>query len=273
MCRPIAIRADVLEGIRARWPELAEPWSASVLDELHELCARHRAEPVAVLKARFGLVVKANSPDGMLVLRSSPDPEGRHQGSVSAALAELGVSPRIHEFSASDHATWSVMDFVQPGLPLGDRETMPGLEHIATMLEPMIEQPAPHPNLPNVVEWLRERLNDDHLRDLAPGRQVASPEERHFALKLLDELAADHLPGLCHGDASSWNILTGKAERLYLIDPRGISGEAAYDAAVIALKESSRIPIKCTVRTLSNLLGLSAGRILSWVDVAKAARV
>ncbi|WP_203665090.1 hypothetical protein, partial [Actinocatenispora rupis] len=103
MAEPIAIRPDVLAGIRARWPELADPWSTTVLGEMHDLCERYDAEPVAVLPARFGLVVKAITQDGPVVLRSSPDPHGRHQGAVSTALAQLGVSPRIHEFTATEH--------------------------------------------------------------------------------------------------------------------------------------------------------------------------
>ncbi|WP_203665086.1 aminoglycoside phosphotransferase family protein, partial [Actinocatenispora rupis] len=79
--------------------------------------------------------------------------------------------------------------------------------------------------------------------------------------------------GLCHADASPWNILTGKDERLYLIDPRGITGEVAYDAAIIALKAATRIPVEATARGLDSMLGIDSDRVLSWVLVAVAARV
>lgn len=273
MSAPIAVRPDVLEGIRARWPELAGPWSASVVAELHELCQRYDAKPVGVLPARFGFIVKAMTPDGALALRSSPDPDGRSQGVVAAALADLGVSPRIHEFTVTSHGSWTVMDFIAPGTPLGDHTVMPEPDHIAAMLGPLISQPAPDLGLPNLIDWLRARLTDDQLQDLAPGRQVAPPDERRSALALLEELAADHVPGLCHADASPWNVLIGPAGRLYLIDPRGITGEVAYDVAIIALKAERFVPATSSGAALAAAMSLPADRIHAWVRIARAARV
>ncbi|BCJ29588.1 phosphotransferase [Actinocatenispora sera] len=273
MFEPIAVSTHVLAGISARWPELAEPWSMSVAGELHELCVRYNAEPIAVLPARFGLVVKANTPDGQIVLRSSPDPNGRHQGAISVALAQIGVSPQVHEVSTTDHGTWTVMDMIEPGTPLGDQNVLPEPEQVAAMLGPLIGQPAPTSDLPNLVDWLRDRLTDDRLRDLAPGCQVASTKERRAALADLDTLALNHVPGLCHADASPWNVLAGKHERLYLIDPRGISGEVSYDAAIIALKAAPHRPVKLTAKAISTTLNIDARRVLAWASIAAIARV
>ncbi|GAA5161205.1 hypothetical protein GCM10023214_26110 [Amycolatopsis dongchuanensis] len=63
----------------------------------------------------------------------------------------------------------------------------------------------PSPDLPLLTDWLRGRLSNDKLTELPAGEQVAPKAERVRALALLDDLAADLRPGVCHGDASPWN--------------------------------------------------------------------
>ncbi|MEV0838503.1 aminoglycoside phosphotransferase family protein [Actinocatenispora sera] len=267
----LAVPEDVRQQIHRRWPTAGPAWSAVVADELHELLAEHHATHPQVMPARYGLVISANTPTGPLVFRSTPDPDGVHQATVSRALAELDVSPHIHQVHASDTGVWTIMDRITPGIPLGDLTDPPTLDAIVGMLRPLAGQPAPDANLPSLFDWIRDRLTDDHLNDLPRGRTVAPLPERRQALALTNELARDHIPGLCHGDTSPWNILTG--DRLYLIDPRGVSGELAYDAAIIAVKAARDRPIDQTIRTISAALGLDSHRVAAWTTVAAAARV
>ena len=48
----------------------------------------------AVLPARYGFVVKADSTNGRLVFRASPDPAAPVQAKVATTLADVGVAPR-----------------------------------------------------------------------------------------------------------------------------------------------------------------------------------
>ena len=64
MGTPIAVRTDVLAGIRQRWPELATSWSESVVTELQELCQRYEAEPLQFCR-----------PDSASSSRRPPQPE------------------------------------------------------------------------------------------------------------------------------------------------------------------------------------------------------
>ncbi|TVT33083.1 phosphotransferase [Amycolatopsis rhizosphaerae] len=100
----------------------------------------------------------------------------------------------------------------------------------------MVSVPPPSDELPSIVDWLRDRLADDHPTDLPPGAATAPRAERTHALHILDQLTADFRPGLCHGDASPWNILASTNGEWRLIDPRGMYGEPEYDAAVLAMK-------------------------------------
>src|SRR5213592_4759271 len=85
--------------------------------------------------------------------------------------------------------------------------------------------------------------------------------------------ASTHTPGLCPGDASPWNLLTGDAGRVFLVDPRGVSGEVEYDLAVVALKAAPIVPAQETVPYLAALVGIEPGRARAWLAVASSARV
>jgi streptomycin 6-kinase len=161
------------------------------------------------------------------------------------------------------------MDRIIPGVALGDLTELPTFDEIAGMLRPLTGQPAPDPDLPNLFDWLRDRLTDDHLNDLPRGRTVAPLAERRQALASLDELARDHVPGLCDGDASPWNILTGN--QLYLIDPRGVAGEISFDLAIIAIK--GRCLSHKSISALTRALSISLPRVNIWATISQAARV
>lgn len=67
------------------------------------------------------------------------------------------------------------------------------------------------------------------------GAENVSRGERVADLTLFTELAADGRPSLNHGDVSPGNILPG-GPGLFLIAPRGASGEIEYYVAVASFK-------------------------------------
>src|SRR5207248_777520 len=73
---------------------------------------------------------------------------------------------------------------------------------LAAVFTPLRKQPAPLPNMPRISTWLHERLANDNLSDVAPGRSVAPRSERERAISVLESLASNEVGGLCHGDAS-----------------------------------------------------------------------
>lgn len=266
------IPAQLAQSVRARWPDRADDWLIHLEPELTELCQRFSATPQRILPARYALVIAATTPDGDLIMRATTDPDATAQTTVAKALAQLDVGPAIHATSATDTGTWTVMDQVKPGTPLADID--PNTLDFAKLTAPirtMASAPPPGDELPSILDWLRDRLADDHLNDLPPGETTAPHAERRYALQLLDELTADFHPGLCHGDASPWNLLTRLDGEWKLIDPRGIYGEAEYDAAVLALKIGSSIDNAVT--RVAEMVQLNHTRIQAWERIARAARV
>jgi streptomycin 6-kinase len=270
----LAVPAVVLANVRSRWPGAGDTWAARVEAEFRDLCERHQAAPREVLPARYGFVVAVDTPSGPLILRSSPDPHGRDQAAVAVALADLGAAPRVHEAFTTDHGTWTVLERVFPGTPLS--QTDPATVDPRSLFAPLAairDQPPPLRGMPSILDWLRVRLEDEHLADLRPGTAVASAVERQQALVLLAELAHNHTPSLCHGDASSGNIISSGERGWMFIDPRGMSGEHAYDVAVLAIRISAVRPLPGLLPQIADLANVAIERLDAWMTVAHAARV
>ncbi len=265
---------EILANVRQRWPDVADAWAGRVEAEFHTLCGYYRVTDHTVLPARYGFVVAVDTPDGPLVLRGSPDPHGPDQAAVAVALAKLGIAPTVHETLNTGHGTWIVLDRVEPGTGLYEADpTTLSLEALFGPLAAMRDQPAPRAGMPSIPEWLRERLKDDQLADLRPGTTVAPAAERKIALDLLAELGRDYQPGLCHGDASLGNIIASGADRWMYIDPRGMSGESAYDVAVLAIRVSRFLAPTDVVPQVASMAGVSPDRVRIWALIASAARV
>lgn len=90
--------------------------------------------------------------------------------------------------------------------------------------------------MPSIFDWLRERLEDDHLEDLHPGTSVAPASDRQKATALLSDLASDHAPARCHGDAPSGNIIASGLKQWMIFDQCAMAGDHAYDVAVVTIR-------------------------------------
>lgn len=264
----------VAEAVRDRWPNVGPTWCDRVEYEFTEWLVRNHAEPITVMRARYGYVIAVEVEGKALVYRASPDSDGAAQTLASMAFSNLGVGPRVHDFGETETGTWTVTERIVPGTPLGDMNpTDIDTNTVAVTLHALVGQAAPAAGMPTVVDWLRTRLEDDNLRDLPPGQQPAPRVERRAALAVLNDLAVETGAGMCHGDASLWNFLQSNDGRLWLIDPRGMSGDVTYDLAVVALKTAPIAPVVIGARHLAKTIGVDAEEVLAWVTVASAARV
>ncbi len=274
MPEPLTVPPSVLSAVKARWPERTHDWPTLVETELLELCEQYDAKPRQVLPARHGFVVAADTAAGGIVLRASPDPNGPTQAGVSNALAKLGAGPAVHDTITTDGGTWTILDEVRPGTPLAmtDPSTV-SLDALALPLAAINGQPAPASGMPSIIDWLRTRLEDDDLADVAPGSTVAPNGVRQVAIDVLDELATNAIHGLCHGDASQWNVLAHGHTDWLLIDPRGMSGEVSYDIAVLSLKIARHQPLEQIAAHLARTIGVDPERVQAWATVASATRV
>jgi streptomycin 6-kinase len=269
------LAGEVAAAVVRRWPDRGGRWCREVEGELAQLCQRYGVRARRAMHSRYGLVVDVATEDGQaLVFRASPDPAGADQQRASATLAKIGVGPIVHECTVTDTGTWTVTERITPGTPIGDMDwnTIDPVAICAT-LRSLVNRPVPSPPMTSVIDWLRDRLQAGDLTDLAPGREPASDKECKRALAVLRELERTHVPELCHGDASPWNLLMEASGRVVLIDPRGVMGEVAYDVGIVALKAAPFISPAISGPQLAGLVGVDANRVSAWITVADAARV
>lgn len=269
-----AVPDDVRDAVNARWPDSGPRWCIRVGEELQELCVRYAATPITVMQARYGFVIKVGTVGSPMVLKATPDPDGVQQARAAVALAELGIAPKIHETIVTDTGTWTVMDCVVPGTPWADLPTSTALiDALGATLGALRDTSPPAVDMPLIHDWLRGRLEDDALTELAPGRDIAPPSERREALSILAQLDMDGTGGLCHGDLSTRNVLKEKSGRLFLVDPRGVGGDIAYDVAVAALKATKWGAPRSVASDLADSAGVDPDRVRAWMIVADRARV
>jgi streptomycin 6-kinase len=79
---------------------------------------------------------------------------------------------------------------------------------------------------------------------------------------------------ILHGDLHHFNILSAEREPWLAIDPKGVVGEAAYEAGALLrnpLEDMSQYPhiLKRRIAILSEMLDIDCQRILGWA-VAQA---
>lgn len=259
----VQVPENVAREVLARWPERGALWLGTAAADVSALCEQHSVVPVRILPARFALVVAATSVGRSLVVRSTADPHGPQQAIAAEMLAELGIGPQVHEVATSSARTCVVMDEVQPGTIAHDCT----VAEISDLLRPLTGAAASASALPPVSAWIRRRLQHGRMgSDVHPGATDPRNAERAQALALLDVLAEDEAWSVCHGDVSLGNVLRGR-DRLYLIDPRGMTGDVEYDAAVAAIKG------KLDVRDLARRLHVDPFRAEAWAAIAVAARV
>lgn len=265
---------NVRDSIAKRWPHLAE-WSNWAERDFDAWISRTGGEIHGVFHARYALVVDVELSGIRVVYRSTPDPDAQSQVAVASALSDVGAGPQILEFGEATIGTWSTSIRIFPGYPLGDHAGPSNLDlqRVAEALTLITGRPPPRYDLPPVTAWLRRRLEIDTLVDLPPNQRPASTAERRTALGLLDELENSGEGNLCHGDASPWNLLTGTEGRVWMIDPRGVAGTVAYDAAVILSKAPRTADQDVMVRTFSKVLNVEVQEIKAWMTIAGTARV
>lgn len=266
----LALPASVARAATERWLDDGATWARHVEGELHWVCQRCHATPIRILPARYSYVVEAKMDNTSVVLRSTPDPDARFSASVSEALAQLGVGPRVHTILQTATGCWTVTDMVLPGLSL--YEVNASTAALAEIFGMMQGHRSPDDAMPDLYSWLRVRLNDDDLSDLPAGQTVAPVQQRQQAEATLDSLSQTSVAELCHGDASPGNILTG-TQGFQLIDPRGLQGEVAYDIAVVAMKTTTSDEVHRHAAQLAQLASVDVERVQAWIQIADAARV
>lgn len=189
---------------------------------------RWRCTPTGpAIHGQVALIVPAVRDDGALVVLklSFPHPGNRYESAALAVWSGLGAV-RLLERDDVDFAL--LLERVS-GETLSSATEDPWV--VAGRLARRLAVPAPAeiPRLSSTLPgWSRQMLaQSKHLGHPLPARLIDA------ALETISVFADETTDTMLHGDLHFANILRGDREPWLVIDPKGLAGSAAFDAATV----------------------------------------
>ena len=219
----------------------------------------------------YNWVVPALRQDGVPAVLKLSFPGDKEFLTEAAALAAFGGRGICGLLELDLTLGAMLLERLQPGRPLAAVEDDEEATALAAGVMRKLRRPAPPDHaFPAVSDWARglERLRHrfDGGTGPMPGNLVGEAE-RLFAELLLSE--GERF--LLHGDLHHGNILSAGGGSWLAIDPKGVVGEAAYEAAALlhnpvgALEAPDpRELLERRLDALSAELGLDRARIRAW---------
>ena len=164
-----------------------------------------------------------------------------------------------------------LLERCEPGASLTFVENDERAASIAATVLRRLWRPAPPEHcFPFVSDWMRgfERLRRSY--DGGMGPMPAALVEKAEAL-FADLIPTQAEPVLLHGDFHHENVLSARRDGWLAIDPKGVVGEPAYDAATLlrqppglAHDPHAGRTLERRLEQLSGELGLERDRLLGW---------
>lgn len=208
---------------------------------------RWRCTPTGpAVHGQVALVVPAERDGDPVVLKLSfPHPGNRYEPSALAAWSGSGAVCLLERDDA---------DFALLLERVSDRTLSSATEDpwlIAGDLARRLAVPAP-PQIPRLTStlpgWSRQLLaQSKHLGRPLPARLIDA------ALETISAFADDPTDTMLHGDLHFANILRADREPWLVIDPKGLAGSAAFDAATIVRDRIDEISGDLTAGVLRRL--------------------
>jgi len=175
----------------------------------------------------IAFVAVADSTEAVLKM-SVPNPELRTEVDALRAFARGTIVPLLE---ADPDQGVLLLKHIKPGTPLTE---LGDDEHATTVAASLIRDlPTSPPNVPTFPTVARWALAFDRLRARCGGSTGPIPAELvHKAERFFAELqASEPEQALLHGDLHHSNILFSEEDGGLAIDPKGVIGDPAYEAA------------------------------------------
>lgn len=259
--RIISTRGAEGEAWLLRLPNLvgacAERWSLALESRVADLSYNFAA-----------LVVTADGTPAVLKI-GVPDPELR--GEIAALRALRGRSV-VDLLAADDDLGALLLRRLVPGTPLSDEADDDEATLIgARLMRDLPVTPLPDHPFPTIRDWAQAF---DRLRARFDGKTgPLSGPMLDKAERLLRELrTSSHREALLHGDVHHDNILFDRDGGWMAIDPKGVIGDPAYEAArfqhnpipgFLSMDRPGAVVLR-RVEILSSILQEEQGRLLAW---------
>ncbi|MGW4456554.1 aminoglycoside phosphotransferase family protein [Streptomyces albidoflavus] len=269
----IALPPEFVRTTVAREGDTGAAWLAGLPGIVAELLERWGCVPEGeVLHGGVGLVVPVRRAAGGapgVIKVSFPHPGNVHEPDAFAVWGGRGAV-LLHE---RDDARYAMLLERAGSSSLAEVPDADEVAEVAGLLSRRLAVPAP-PHLPRLweraAEWEAELLRDAaEVPHALPGRALDA------ALATVRE-AGRHRPAtMVHGDLHPRNILRADREPWLAVDPKGLTGDPAYDGGTLLKTRtpvllSSADPLKDAHRTLAvfaEAAGLDRDRVTRWAQL------
>jgi streptomycin 6-kinase len=251
------------------------PESTAYLERLPALVAQYREQWQLQLEPPFprlsyNYAAPATLPDGThAVLKVCvPDREFRAEAHALQLFAGEGAV-RLLAANVADGVL--LLERLEPGVPIIDLEADDEATEIAlsTMQRLPSALPSSHP-FPSLAGWF-EGFDRHRASYGGSGPLPAGLLDRAEAL-VRDLLESSPTPVLLHGDLNYGNVLSAQRDGWLAIDPKGVTGDAVFDTAILLHDPVDRIldapsPQRFLARRVDQIVeqsGFPRERVLGW---------
>jgi streptomycin 6-kinase len=249
-------------------------WLETLPELIDECASRWRLSVEAPFDLSFSYAAPARTAAGRQVVLKIAVPNAELISGIQALQCYDGRGAvRLLEFDGS--RGFLLMERLAPGKLLATLEDEEQATRIAAGVMRKLWRPLPPERpFPSVAEWA-DGLKKLRVR-FGGGTGPFPPRLVTMAESLFAELlSSSESPVLLHGDLHHFNILSTEQGGWVAIDPKGVSGEPAYEAGAFLRNPTRAIFTDAhiqrrRVEIFAGELGLDERRILAW-GVAQAA--
>jgi streptomycin 6-kinase len=265
----VALHGDAgrlwLDGLSALVEECAARWSLRVGPPFPRLSYNYAAP--------------AEGPGGeRLVLKLGVPVRELH--SEMAALRAFDGRGAVRLFDSDAARGALLLERLEPGtslVVLCEEDDGAATVEAASVMRQLWRAPIPEYDFPTAADWglgfARCRARFDGTTGPFPRGLFEEAESLYAEL-----LASSAAPVLLHGDLHHGNVLAAAREPWLAIDPKGLTGEPAYEAGALLRNPLPQLlkwpePVRVTERRIAQLsdeLGLERARVRGW-GLAQAA--
>ena len=265
----VALHGDAgrlwLRGLPALIEECAERWSLRVGPPFPHLSYNYAAP--------------AEGPGGeRLVLKLGVPVRELHSEMAALRAFDGRGAARLFESDAARGAL--LLERLEPGtqlVPLREEDDAAATEAAASVMRKLWRAAPETHGFPTAADWglgfARCRAHFGGTTGPFPRRLFDEAESLYAEL-----LASSAAPVLLHGDLHHGNVLAAAREPWLAIDPKGLTGEPAYEVGALLRNPLPQLlkwpePVRVTERRIAQLsdeLGLERARVRGW-GLAQAA--
>jgi streptomycin 6-kinase len=260
---------ELQQRLKRRYGEAVDSWFAALPTVLAELGERWDLDwGTLIQRGSMSVLIRCRAGDGRAaVLKVSP--ERRRLANEAVALAAWKTAHVPALLAVDERAGALLIEAVEPGTPLVESSTYPGVENVGDLLTSLHDNVVPDPSFRPVAEHIAYLFDSgrkpyERKPELV---EVVPPDLYERGRRLALQLAADPIqPVLLHGDLTPVNVLDGGAERgLVAIDPAPCVGDPAFDAVDLVFWRAKDVgAITARAEQLAPAIGAEDDRLLAW---------